>query len=120
MEAAGQARRVIPEFSATNLDDALDLLSIDEGKVKNKDIEKHPERRFKAALAAFEERELPRFKQENPGLRLSQLKELIYKAFQKSPENPFNQANIVQYNATQEDAQQLKGKKQNVACIFIH
>jgi hypothetical protein len=120
VEAAGQARRVIPEFSATNLDDALDLLSIDEGKAKNKDIEKHPERRFKGALAAFEERELPRFKQENPGLRLSQLKELIYKAFQKSPENPFNQANIVQYNATQEDAQQLKGKKQNAACIFIH
>lgn len=49
------ARRTIPEFSASNIDDALDLLSLDD-KLKAKDIEKHPERRFKAALAAFEER----------------------------------------------------------------
>lgn len=54
-------------------------------------------------------RELPRFKQENPGLRLSQLKDLMYKAFQKSPDNPFNQANVLAYNATQEDAKELKG-----------
>lgn len=107
-EAAGQSRRVIPEFSATGIDDALDLLSIDEGSVKTKDVEKHPERRFKGALAAFEERELPNFKADNPGLRLTQLKELMYKAFQKSPENPFNQANILAYNATQEDAQNMK------------
>ncbi|KAI8975512.1 hypothetical protein BDF20DRAFT_836902 [Mycotypha africana] len=110
--AAGEARRVIPEFSATGIDDALELLSVDDnGPVKSKDIEKHPERRFKAALTAFEERELPRFKAENPGLRLSQLKELIYKAFQKSPENPFNQANVVAYNATQEEAKSLKDNK---------
>ncbi|CAO3612199.1 unnamed protein product [Cunninghamella echinulata] len=104
------ARRTIPEFSASNIDDALDLLSLDD-KLKAKDIEKHPERRFKAALAAFEERELPRFKQENPGLRLSQLKDLMYKAFQKSPDNPFNQANIIAYNATQEDAKELKANQ---------
>lgn len=110
-EAAGQARRVIPEFSATGIDDALDLLSIDEGSVKAKDIEKHPERRFKAALAAYEERELPRIKAENPGLRLTQLKELVYKAFQKAPENPFNQANVLAYNATQDEAQAMKGNK---------
>lgn len=85
-------------------------MSIDEGSVKTKDIEKHPERRFKAALAAYEEREMPRFKSENPGLRLTQLKELIYKAFQKAPENPFNQANILAYNATQDEAQSMKGK----------
>jgi hypothetical protein len=83
-------------------------LSINEGSVKAKDVEKHPERRFKGALAAFEERELPNFKADNPGLRLTQLKELMYKAFQKSPENPFNQTNILAYNATQEDAQAMK------------
>ncbi|KAI7905822.1 uncharacterized protein BX663DRAFT_483509 [Cokeromyces recurvatus] len=110
-EAAGHARRVIPEFSASGIDDALDLLSLNDKSVKSKDIEKHPERRFKAALAAFEERELPRFKAENPGLRLSQLKDLIYKAFQKSPENPFNQANVVAYNATIEEAQQAKSQR---------
>ncbi|CEP11800.1 hypothetical protein [Parasitella parasitica] len=111
IDAASQARRVIPEFSASNIDDALDILSIDEGRVKAKDVERHPERRFKAALAAFEERELPNFKKENPGLRLSQLKDLIYKAFQKSPENPFNQTNIVDYNATQEETQAIKSKR---------
>ncbi|KAI8342384.1 hypothetical protein BC941DRAFT_412591 [Chlamydoabsidia padenii] len=112
VDQAGAARRTIPEFSASNIDDALDLLSLnDSGALKAKDVEKHPERRFKAALAAYEERELPRFKQENPGLRLSQLKDIMYKAFQKSPENPFNQANIVSYNATQEEAKALKAQK---------
>lgn len=86
-------------------------MSIDEGSAKAKDIEKHPERRFKAALAAYEERELPRIKAENPGLRLTQLKELVYKAFQKAPENPFNQANVLAYNATQDEAQAMKGNK---------
>lgn len=56
-------------------------------------------------------REMTRFKLENPGLRQSQLKQLIYKAFQKSPENPFNQANVMAYNATQDDVRDLKGKK---------
>ncbi|KAI8141791.1 hypothetical protein BJV82DRAFT_517970 [Fennellomyces sp. T-0311] len=113
VDAASQARRTIPEFSADNLDDALDLMSISDDKkaVSAKDVERHPERRFAAALAAYEERELPRFRKENPGLRLSQLKELIYKAFQKSPENPFNQANLLAYNATSSDAREMKDQR---------
>ncbi|KAG2225195.1 hypothetical protein INT45_009524, partial [Circinella minor] len=113
-EAGSFARRTIPEFSASNIDDALDIMSISDdkkGPVSNKDIERHPERRFKAALAAFEERELSRFKKENPGLRLSQLKEIIFKEFKKSPENPFNQANLVDYNATQDDARTMKDQR---------
>ncbi|KAI9484906.1 hypothetical protein BDB00DRAFT_852771 [Zychaea mexicana] len=116
VDAAGHARRTIPEFSASNIDDALDLLTLSDdkkGPVSNKDIERHPERRFKAALAAYEERELPRFKKENPGLRLSQLKEIIFKEFKKSPENPFNQANIMSYNATSEDARSLKDQRRD-------
>ncbi|KAI9272856.1 hypothetical protein BDA99DRAFT_432935, partial [Phascolomyces articulosus] len=104
----------IPEFSASNIDDALDLLTISDdkkgGAISNKDIERHPERRFKAALAAYEERELPRVRKENPGLRLSQLKEIIFKEFKKSPENPHNQENILAYNATSQDARDMKGK----------
>lgn len=69
-------------------------------------------------------RELPRFKQENPGLRLSQLKDIMYKAFQKSPENPFNQANILAYNATQDDAKTMKGKQHTIlkwySPVFFH
>ena len=41
--------------------------------------ERHPERRMKSAYAAFEERELPVLKEENPGLRLSQLKNMLQK-----------------------------------------
>ncbi|KAJ1927177.1 hypothetical protein IWQ60_003143 [Tieghemiomyces parasiticus] len=64
------------------------------------EIERHPERRHKAALAAYEERELPRLKEENKGLRLNQLKQILWKNWQKSPENPFNQAHLA-YNASQ-------------------
>lgn len=65
-----------------------------------KDIEKHPERRFKNALKEFEEREIKNFRAQYPGLRLSQLKEIMYKEFQKSPDNPFNQTNVFSYNST--------------------
>ncbi|KAH8554425.1 hypothetical protein BGW37DRAFT_484795 [Umbelopsis sp. PMI_123] len=112
-----QARRVIPEFSASNLDDAIDLLSLDgpgggaAGGPKNKDIEKHPERRFKAAFAAYTEREMPTVKADHPGLRKQQLEQIIYKNFQKAPENPFNQANILNYNATQDDVEDSKAQR---------
>ncbi|KAI7899473.1 uncharacterized protein BX663DRAFT_460101 [Cokeromyces recurvatus] len=76
-----------------------------------KDIEKHPERRFKNALKAFEERELKNFRAQYPGLRLSQLKEIMYKEFQKSPENPFNQSNVYSYNTSLEEInRKLRGE----------
>lgn len=46
---------------------------------------------MKAAFAAFEEANMPRLKQENPNMRLSQLKQLLKKEWTKSPENPLNQ-----------------------------
>lgn len=45
---------------------------------------------MKAAYLAFEEHRLKTLKEENPGLRLSQLKQIIFKEWQKSPENPLN------------------------------
>lgn len=45
---------------------------------------------MKAAYNAFEERRLKELKLENPSLRLSQLKQMIFKEWQKSPENPLN------------------------------
>lgn len=53
--------------------------------------ERHPERRLRAAFAAFEELQLPRLKQQNPNMRLSQLRQLLRKEWMKSPENPMNQ-----------------------------
>lgn len=74
-------------------------------------IERHPERRFKAAFEAYKERELPRVKEEHKGLRLNQYHELLYKQFQKSPENPFNQL-TVGYDATKEEKlAALEGKR---------
>lgn len=46
---------------------------------------------MKAAYTAYEERRLKELKEENPSLRLSQLKQMIFKEWQKSPENPLNQ-----------------------------
>ena len=79
-------------IEARSVEDAIAVLSVAEVPV-----ERHPERRMKAAYNAFEERELPRLKQENPNLRLSQLKQLLKKEWMKSPENPMNMA-FTQYN----------------------
>ena len=54
-------------------------------------VEKHPEKRMKAAYEEFEKSRLPVLKVENPNLRLSQLKQLLRKEWMKSPQNPFNQ-----------------------------
>lgn len=54
-------------------------------------MDKHPEKRLKAAFSAFEEANMPRIKEENPTLRLSQLKQILRKEWMKSPENPLNQ-----------------------------
>ena len=55
-------------------------------------VDLHPERRMAAAFRAFEEENLPKLKKENPKLRLSQLKQLLRKEWQKSPQNPLNKA----------------------------
>jgi hypothetical protein len=79
---------VAPGLTATNIDDALDALTLatgGEGEEKKAvaGIDRHPERRQKAALAAFEDKRLPELRKEHPGLRLQQYKDLIYKEFQK-------------------------------------
>ena len=99
-----------PELSASGIDDALSALALTgrDGGVQTKDIDKHPERRVKAAYAAYEEKRLPEMRKEEPGLRLQQMKNLIFKEFQKSPENPMNQDTNIKYNATRDEVDQLK------------
>ncbi|CAG9796885.1 unnamed protein product [Diatraea saccharalis] len=70
---------------AQSVDEAISILS------DQSDIDKHPEKRLKAAYTAFEATELPRLKAENPTLRLSQLKQMLRKEWLKSPQNPLNQ-----------------------------
>lgn len=80
-------RRVLEEgeVEARSIEDAIAALSV------GKELDRHPERRMKAAFTAYEEENLPRLKQENPNMRLSQLKQLLKKEWMKSPENPMNQ-----------------------------
>ncbi|KAK9469506.1 hypothetical protein V1512DRAFT_256419 [Lipomyces arxii] len=96
-------------LSASNIDDALDALSISGvgGNKSGAGVDRHPERRFKAAYAAYEERRLPELKEEHPGLRQNQMKDLIRKEFEKSEENPFNQVTVA-HNATRADVAQVK------------
>jgi Coiled-coil domain-containing protein 124 /Oxs1 len=83
-------------FAARSVDAAISALAAARGEVGP--VERHPERRMKSAYAMFEEREMPRLKEENPALRLSQLKNMLQKLWKKSPENPMNQAHVA-YNA---------------------
>lgn len=96
-------------INAVGLDDSLAALTLlKKDAVTNKDLERHPERRFKAALAAYTDRRLPEIKKEHPGLRKQQMEQLIYKEFQKSSENPFNQDTNISYNAGADDINEKK------------
>lgn len=91
-------------LSATGIDNALDALSLDANSSEK--IDRHPERRFKAAYAAYEERRLDEMKDEK-GLRRNQKVDQIRKEFEKHPDNPFNQV-AASYNATKDELAQLR------------
>ncbi|KAG0365292.1 hypothetical protein BC939DRAFT_441609 [Gamsiella multidivaricata] len=127
VEAFSSETKPVEEFSASNIDDALDLLTLTgpstggSGQApittgKGKDVDRHPERRFKAAFAAYVEREMPILKKEHPGLRQNQMQDMLYKQFQKSPENPFNQANVLAYDANKEEERaHVEDRRQGIA-----
>ena len=72
-------------IDASGVDEAIAALSVGgEGGAGGKKVN------MKAAFKEFEEREIVRLKEENPGLKLSQYKEMVWKAWQKSEENPMN------------------------------
>lgn len=70
---------------ARSIDEAISILD-----VKEQEIDKHPEKRMKAAYLAFEEKMLKKLNIEKPTLTLSQKKQIIFKEWQKSAKNPFN------------------------------
>lgn len=96
----------VETLSARNIDDALDLLSLVDGSdAPTKGgapysvvaaatggasgmLDRHPERRFKAALAAYEERELPIVRKE---VRLVLLEG--YQADGRTPVSAYNKPN---------------------------
>jgi hypothetical protein len=91
-------------LNASGIDDALDALTLtSDGKIVT--IDRHPERRYKAAYAIYKDQRLPEVKEEHKGLRLNQMVELIKKEFDKHPDNPFNQTGIVAHNASREEVE---------------
>lgn len=95
-------------LNASGIDNALDALSLTSKDTSK--VEKHPERRFKAAYAAFEARRLPEIEEENPGLRRQQRVDLCRKEFDKSEENPFNQVHV-KVNASKEEIAQVRDQE---------
>ncbi|EKG17425.1 hypothetical protein MPH_05356 [Macrophomina phaseolina MS6] len=92
-------------LNATGIDNALDALTIGTGKGDDK-VDRHPERRFKAAYAAYEERRLEEMKDEK-GLRRQQKIDQIRKEFEKHPDNPFNQVHA-KFDSTRDEIAAMK------------
>lgn len=99
-------------LSASGIDDAIDALTLtSDGQAVV--VDRHPERRFKAAYATYKEKRLPEVKEEYKGLRLNQMVEVIKKEFDKHPDNPFNQTGVVAHNATQEEVTQKRKEERD-------
>ncbi|EON67582.1 hypothetical protein W97_06950 [Coniosporium apollinis CBS 100218] len=97
-------------LNATNIDDALDALDIASGAQDK--VDRHPERRFKAAYTAYEERRLDEMKDEK-GLRRQQKIEQIRKEFEKSPENPFNQV-AGRFDSTKDELREIAAREKEM------
>jgi hypothetical protein len=91
-------------LNASGIDNALDALDLT-SEQKDK-LDRHPERRFKAAYAQFEERRLEEMKDEK-GLRRNQKIDQIRKEFEKHPDNPFNQVSAA-YNASKDELKSIQ------------
>lgn len=109
LEANDQPSSKKTTLNATGIDDALDALSLTNGA--NESLDRHPERRFKAAYNAFESRRLEEMKDDKT-LRRQQKIEQIRKEFEKSPENPFNQVNV-KYNTTTKEISNIKEQEKD-------
>ena len=77
-------------LEANNIEDAMSILDLASkgGSASGAGNDPHPERRMKAAFAAFSARESARIKEEHKGLKRTQINERVWKLWQKSEENP--------------------------------
>ena len=110
-ESSSSASKANPALNATGIDNALDALSLTSTNPSDK-IDRHPERRFKAAYAAYEARRMPELEEEHKGLRKKQREDMIRKEFERSPENPFNQVNA-RFDTTKEELREMKEQERD-------
>ena len=80
-------RMQVEGAEARSVTEAIQVLSINSNSPS---VDKHPEKRMKAAYEEFENLRLPELKQEYGNMRLSQLKQMLRKEWQKHPNNPLN------------------------------
>ena len=99
-------------LNASGIDNALDALTLTSSSATNDKVDRHPERRFKAAYAAYEARRMPEVEDERPGLRKQQRVDLIRKEFERSPKNPFNQVNA-RFDSTKDDMREIRDRERD-------
>ncbi|KAI0888952.1 DUF1014-domain-containing protein [Annulohypoxylon maeteangense] len=99
----------LPTLEASGIENILDALGLILDTNDEK-YDRHAERRVGAAFAAFEKRRLEEMSADGSGkgLRLSKKRELLFKEFRKSPENPLNNNYNVRHNATKAEVQEIK------------
>ena len=83
---ANQARGDGTLLEADSLEGALSVLDLASGG--SGAVDKHPEKRAKAAFIKYRKEQEPIMREEYPHLKRSQIKERIWKMWQKSPDNP--------------------------------
>lgn len=105
-KASSSKSKSAAALAATNIDDAIDALSLLDRSGDTSKLDRHPERRFKAAFAAFEARRLEEMA-DDKSLRRNQKVEMIRKEFEKHPENPFNQVHA-QFDSTRDEIETMK------------
>ena len=76
---------------ASSIDSAIKGLSILEASAEDLKVDRFPEKRRKAAYKKFYAERMPELREEYPTLKLSQLKEILFKEWLKSDQNPDNQ-----------------------------
>lgn len=75
------------EIDVNTIDDFLKEVDTD------KTIDKHPEKRIKAKFNKYLDNNLEGLRKSKPGLKLRQYRNLLWKDFMKSDENPMNNKN---------------------------
>ena len=114
LEASGapELAKKKPALNASGIDNALDALSLTADSNKSDKIDRHPERRRKAAYTAFEERRLEEMK-DDKSLRRQQKVDIIRKEFEKSPENPMNQNMAGRFDMTKEEMGEMREQEKD-------
>mmetsp|Transcript_69943 Transcript_69943/g.221606 ORF Transcript_69943/g.221606 Transcript_69943/m.221606 type:complete len:149 (+) Transcript_69943:466-912(+) len=81
--------RAEDSIDASGLDAAIAAM-VDLSTGGGEGVDAHPEKRVKAAFMEFMEAEMPGLRKDKPGLKTQQYRDMLWKEFKKSPQNPMN------------------------------